>query len=246
MKAKTIISTIAVIAMLQPGVSAAEISSYGQAQTGGQQVFAEKEFIVTLDANGGFLGDGYVGTKPEITLITHKGRIKLPIPYWNSDYEFEGWYTEDEEKVSSKTVYFADAVLYAKWDIIGTRTLTFSSDGGSDVAPMTGMYGSTVNIENYVPTKAGYIFKGWYTDPRTKENQVREITFDENKTVYAKWEQTAQNHISIGKDHIYMTDEEIAEKKERLQQEREPEQKLTDAQIRRLIELLKRLIQAYK
>ena len=35
--------------------------------------------------------------------------------------------------------------------------------------------------------KEGYIFDGWYSDPRTKVERVTEVTLNENIVVFAKW-----------------------------------------------------------
>lgn len=67
------------------------------------------------------------------------------------------------------------------------RYLTFATDGGSFIKALELPLGTVVNVNDYVPTKAGYIFDGWYSDPRTKQNRVGEITLTENITVYAKW-----------------------------------------------------------
>ena len=52
-------------------------------------------------------------------------------------------------------------------EFIGNVTLQFASDGGIFVRPITKRYGESINLECYVPTKYGYTFKGWFTDPRT-------------------------------------------------------------------------------
>ncbi len=231
MKIKTIIGLITVATMLQTGVSA-------------QAKFVEQESIITLNANGGYLGSGYMGTKTEIELETEKGRIKLPLPYRTSGYDFEGWYTEDGEKVTSKTEYYEDTTLNAKWNIIGERTITFATDGGSDILPLTTKYGDKVSLENVVPTKQGFAFKGWYTDPRTKQNRVTEITMTENITVYALWEQTSSSVNVIGKDRIYMTDEEIEMRKEILKRQYPPT--FSNNQITKLIQLLQELLKQSK
>ncbi len=62
--------------------------------------------------------------------------------------------------------------LNAKWNIIGERTIAFATDGGSDILPLTTKYGDKVSLENVIPTKQGFAFKGWFTDPRTKQNRV--------------------------------------------------------------------------
>ena len=51
---------------------------------------------------------------------------------------------------------------------IGNVTLQFASDGGSFIRPITKRYGESISLESYIPTKYGYTFKGWFTDPRTK------------------------------------------------------------------------------
>ncbi len=224
---KTIIALITAVALLQTGVSA-------------QAKFAEHESIITLDANGGYLDSGYLGTKNEIKLETEKGRIKLPLPYRTSDYDFEGWHNEDGEKVTSKTEYYEDTTLKAKWNIIGERTLIFATDGGSDILPLTTKYGDKVSLDNVIPTKQGFAFKGWYTDPRTKQNRVTEITMTENITLYARWEQTSNAVNVIGKDRIYMTDEEIEMRREILKRQYPPA--FSNDQIVRLIQILQELL----
>ena len=68
----------------------------------------------------------------------------------------------------------------------GNVTLQFASDGGSFIRPITKRYGESIRLESYVPTKYGYIFKGWFTDPRTKQNQVTTFRFAMPDVLYAK------------------------------------------------------------
>ena len=98
--------------------------------------------------------------------------------------------------------------------IVGNVTLTFASDGGSFIRPITKRYGESISLENYIPTKYGYTFKGWFTDPRTKQNQVTTFKFTKPDVVYAKWEPNPQEPINLqdeimSKDTYYLTDEEI-------------------------------------
>lgn len=243
MKKKAIILTILTALTLQSAVSAAEIKTYGQDKSD-NPYFVEHESKITLDANGGYLGSGYLGTETEIELTTEKGRIKLPLPYRTSDYDFEGWYTEDGDKVTSDTEYYKDATLYAKWNIIGKRTITFSSDGGTDILPITAKYGEKVSIASLIPTKQGFAFKGWYTDPRSKENRVTEITLTDDITVYAKWKQISNTVNTIGKDRIYMTDEEIAMNREIMKNQYKP--RYSNEQILRLIRMLQQMLMEMK
>ena len=67
------------------------------------------------------------------------------------------------------------------------RYLTFATDGGSFIKTIEAPTGTEIDVTKYVPTKSGYIFDGWYPDPRTKQNQIKNVTLTENIVVYAKW-----------------------------------------------------------
>ena len=170
--------------------------------------------IITFDANGGYVAE------PEKE--AYKGRIKwLPIPEHTSDYQWEGWFTKPQggELADETWVYEEDTVLYAQWTIKGTRTLRFASDEGSYIRPVTRTYGETISLDEYVPTREGYIFKGWYSDVRDKEHQVKEYTFTENDVLYAKWEAEPtkeQPDTLMSKDPAYLTDDEYKERVSRI------------------------------
>ena len=98
-------------------------------------------------------------------------------------------------------------------EFLGNVTLQFASDGGSFIRPITKRYGESISLENYVPTKYGYTFKGWFTDPRTKQNQVTIFKFTKPDVLYAKWEKNPEEPINpndeiMVKDTCYLTDEE--------------------------------------
>lgn len=73
------------------------------------------------------------------------------------------------------------------WELDTMRSVIFASDGGSYIRPVEKEIGATICLDEYVPVKDGYIFDGWYSDPRTKEQQVTEVTLNENIVVFAKW-----------------------------------------------------------
>ena len=97
--------------------------------------------------------------------------------------------------------------------VMGNVTLTFASDGGSFIKPITKRYGEIISLESYIPTKYGYTFKGWFTDSRTKQNQVTIFKFTKPDVLYAKWEKNSEEPINsndeiMAKDTCYLTDEE--------------------------------------
>lgn len=67
------------------------------------------------------------------------------------------------------------------------RYLTFATDGGSFIKALELPLGTVVDVNEYVPIKDGYIFDGWYSEPRTKQEKVNKAVLTENITVYAKW-----------------------------------------------------------
>ena len=104
-------------------------------------------------------------------------------------------------------------------EFLGNVTLQFASDGGSFIRPITKRYGESISLESYIPTKHGYTFKGWFTDPRTKQNQVTTFKFTKPDVLYAKWEKNPEEPINpndeiMAKDTCYLTDEEIAKRVE--------------------------------
>lgn len=73
-------------------------------------------------------------------------------------YTFIGWYNGESEW-NFETPVTADLPLTAKWQI-NRYTITFDTAGGSEVAPITQDYGTTITAPAN-PTKTGYTFAGW-------------------------------------------------------------------------------------
>lgn len=73
-------------------------------------------------------------------------------------YTFIGWYNGESEW-NFEIPVTADLTLTAKWQI-NRYTITFDTAGGSEVAPITQDYGTTITAPAN-PTKTGYTFAGW-------------------------------------------------------------------------------------
>ena len=69
-------------------------------------------------------------------------------------------------------------------------TLTFETNGGSSIAPLTAEDGSVIDLSQYTPEKDGFSFTGWYTDAALTE-AASSVTLDGNRTVYAGWEENS-------------------------------------------------------
>lgn len=72
---------------------------------------------------------------------------------------------------------------------VTTYTVTFNSNGGTDVAPITGI-NSGEHIQEPAVTKENHEFKGWYLDNTTFLNawDFDNDTVTSNVTLHAKWE----------------------------------------------------------
>ena len=67
----------------------------------------------------------------------------------------------------------------AQWEI-NKYTITFDTNGGSEIAPITQDYGTEITVPDN-PTRKDYTFKGW-------DKEIPETMPAENMTVKAQWE----------------------------------------------------------
>ena len=137
--------------------------------------------------------DGDETTTVEVEV--NKTLTTFPTPAEKAGSEFLGWFTERDG--GTKVTYYkatADAEFFAHWKEIvpeptAQYTLTFDSQGGSEIDPVTADKGTRIELPGeYVPTKEGYSFKGWYTTP-TGTARVTAVTLKADVTVYAHWKE---------------------------------------------------------
>ena len=76
-----------------------------------------------------------------------------------------------------------------KYDL-DEHTLTFETNGGSAVNPITVRHGNAV-ARPADPTKDKYTFIGWYADPEFTEEYDFATVLEADKTIYAKFELTS-------------------------------------------------------
>ena len=147
---------------------------------------------VTAEANpaeGGTIegiGDYAKGEKVTLTAIANRG------------YRFVNW-TENGTVVSTEKEYIFefndDRSLVANFKkISGTvpqRTLTFDTNGGSEINAVTENYGKTIVLADYTPKRDGYKFVGWYKD-KALEEKIEYAVLDYDMTVYAKWQKITE------------------------------------------------------
>jgi uncharacterized repeat protein (TIGR02543 family) len=87
--------------------------------------------------------------------------------------------------------------VYKKAVTINTFvTITFDSNGGSAVAPITQNANSSVTAPS-APTKANYYFVGWFINDELTTPYVFSVMPNKDITLYAKWTKTAPTTVNI-------------------------------------------------
>ena len=124
------------------------------------------QYTITFDTDGG----------SEVAAITqdYASAVTAPAAPTKTGYTFKGW-----EPAIPETVPAENLTVKAKWQI-NQYTITFDTDGGSEIAPITQDYNTEVKAPAD-PTKTGYTFKGW-------EPAVPTTIPAENLTVKAQWQ----------------------------------------------------------
>ena len=145
------------------------VTAIGGAETGNKEYWAKWEinpYTITFDTNGG----------SEIAPITqdYGTEITAPDNPTRKGYTFKGW-----DKEIPKTMPAENITVKAQWEI-NQYTITFDTNGGSEIAPITQDYGTKITAPAD-PTRKGYTFKGW-------DKEIPETMPAENMTVKAQWE----------------------------------------------------------
>ena len=151
-------------------------------------IFKEKEYTIKFDLNGGN------GTASDQTL-KYTETIDLPTDIKKPNYTFVGFtYNNNLYKDSVKVADLVtnndikEITLKASYEE-EVYTITFDSKGGSAVTSLNVKFNHKVN-EPQDPTRTGYTFLGWDTDP-TDPDLTKVYDFNTavtgDVTLYAKW-----------------------------------------------------------
>ena len=134
-------------------------------------------YAVTLNTNGGTINSG------NVTSYTYGVGATLPTDVTRTGYTFKGWYDNENLTGSPVTAISntetGNKEYWAKWEI-NQYTITFDTNGGSEIAPITQDYGTKITTPAD-PTRKGYTFKGW-------DKEIPKTMPAENMTVKAQWE----------------------------------------------------------
>ena len=141
-------------------------------------VWNANQYTITFDTNGG----------SEIAPITqdYGTEITAPDNPTRKGYTFKGWDKEIPETMPAENI-----TVKAQWEI-NQYTITFDTNGGSEIAPITQDYGTEITAPDN-PTRKGYTFKGW-------DKEIPKTMPAENITITARWKDTEKptGEIIIG------------------------------------------------
>ena len=122
-------------------------------------------YTITFDTDG--------GSAIEPITQDYGTQITAPADPTREGYTFIGW-----DKAIPATMPAGDMTIKAQWRI-NQYTITFDTDGGSEIAPITQDYGTAITAPAD-PTRGGYTFIGW-------DKAIPATMPAENMTITAKW-----------------------------------------------------------
>ena len=140
--------------------------------------WAANTYTITFDTAGG----------SEIAPITqdYGTVITAPEAPTREGYTFIGW-----DKEIPTTMPAENMTVTAQWEI-NQYTITFDTNGGSEIAPITQDYGTVITAPE-APEREGYTFIGW-------DKEIPKTMPAENITLKARWKDTEKpkGEIIIG------------------------------------------------
>jgi len=147
---------------------------------GGVLYRSEARATITFDANGH-------GTAPASQHLAVGNTMPDPGNLSATSYTFTGWWTAaiGGDRVAFPYNVTGNATLLAQW-ALSSYTVTFNSQGGTAVAPVTADYDSTIGAPG-APTRLGYDFVGWFDAATGGAEVAFPYTIAGDATLHARW-----------------------------------------------------------
>ena len=161
----------------------------------------KESVVVNFDTQGG-------STIEKATVkLSDVNSFTLPADPTREGYAFIGWYLDSSYATEFKNLEAkaGEITLYAKWETVTSTSIVvkFETNGGSQLNNVVvNALNPDLNALSKVPTKAGFVFVGWYLDKSlTKvaslEAVVKAIA-NKEVTLYAKWEEEGKVSLTSG------------------------------------------------
>ena len=164
----------------------AEVKSDKIAEVSGTTVHVDAQFqaasyVRFVGTDGTTVVHTVKGTKGDAVspedISTAAEMVRLTL---GSEQSVQGW-SDTENGTPLENIAFVEGTLTLHPVVKTGYWVTFNSAGGSYIAPQFSNAGEPMNLSQFVPTKAGYDFDGWYLNGE----QVTSVS--EAATVTASW-----------------------------------------------------------
>ena len=142
-----------------------------------EKVTTSKPYYLSLTANYTVTFDTDGGSEVKSQTVAYGGQAAVPVAPAKPGYTFAGWYL-DGKAYDFDAPVTENLTLTANWTV-NRYTITFDTDGGSAIAPITQDYGTAVTAPAE-PTRTGYTFAGWTPE-------IPAAMPAEDLTIKAKW-----------------------------------------------------------
>ncbi|MEG1741969.1 MAG: InlB B-repeat-containing protein, partial [Acetivibrio sp.] len=147
--------------------------------------------------------------------ILEKDSIKVNVIFSDGTMKLVTDYTIGDLKVANIGVNMFRVTyenITTTFYVIGKQerffTLTFITNGGTSIAPISGMKeGNNISLPAE-PTKGGYSFEGWYQDSALKTPITKDTKVLNNMVLFAKWSKIEiieeKVHYELNTNHIQL------------------------------------------
>ena len=106
---------------------------------------------------------------------------------WNTSANGSGTVYNPGDPIKNLTTSSGrNVTLYAQWKS-NDYEITYELDGGTNNSKNPATYKGGASVKLYDPTKAGYVFGGWYAEPEFKNKITTISKVNDDITIYAKW-----------------------------------------------------------
>ena len=145
-----------------------------------------EKFVLTFDYRDGS------STPDEVIYDYNETATDFPTPT-REGWTFLGWFERATAGTAITSILMdGNKTIYAQWEknpsepvTKDSYTVTFDSQGGSIIDPVTVTPGESVELET--PTREGYTFLGWFDAPTTGNHVTSPATPDDDINLYAHW-----------------------------------------------------------
>ncbi len=124
----------------------------------------------------------------------------------NKGYHFKEWKVEPDtvtinndkfimpaENVTVKAIFEKNS---SGGGTVSYCVLNFETNGGSSIKAVSVIYGGKINPTDYITTREGYDFSGWYTDKELTKEFDPDTAITYSMVLYAKWTEKQPEDIT--------------------------------------------------